>query len=133
MTNLAPTIRLNNGREMPTLGLGTWKSFESDAYHSTRHALDVGYRHLDTAFVYENEAEVGQAISEKIAEGVVTREEVFVTTKLGGIHHDPALVERACRLSLRNLGLEYVDLYLIHMPGGARSSTTTRTCTKSWS
>lgn len=120
MTNLAPTIRLNNGREMPTLGLGTWKSFESDAYHSTRHALDVGYRHLDTAFVYENEAEVGQAISEKIAEGVVTREEVFVTTKLGGIHHDPALVERACRLSLSNLGLEYVDLYLMHMPVGQK-------------
>ncbi|ALC42183.1 CG9436 [Drosophila busckii] len=120
MSKLAPKIKLNNGQEMPVLGLGTWKSYESEAYQSTRDAIDAGYRHIDTAFVYENEQEVGKAIREKIAEGAVKREEIFITTKLGGIHHDPAVVERAFRLSLSNLGLEYVDLYLMHLPIGQK-------------
>ncbi|SPP73040.1 aldo-keto reductase family 1 member B1 [Drosophila guanche] len=120
MTNLAPKIKLSNGQEMPVLGLGTWKSFESEAYQSTKNAIDTGYRHIDTAFVYENEQEVGQAVREKIAEGVIKREEIFITTKLGGIHHDPELVERAFRLSLSNLGLEYIDLYLMHLPIGQK-------------
>ncbi|BFG06195.1 aldo-keto reductase family 1 member B1 [Drosophila madeirensis] len=120
MTNLAPKIKLSNGQEMPVLGLGTWKSFESEAYQSTKNAIDIGYRHIDTAFVYENEQEVGQAVREKIAEGVIKREEIFITTKLGGIHHDPELVERAFRLSLSNLGLEYIDLYLMHLPIGQK-------------
>ncbi|XP_041449180.1 aldo-keto reductase family 1 member B1 [Drosophila obscura] len=120
MTNLAPKIKLNNGQEMPVLGLGTWKSFESEAYQATCSAIDIGYRHFDTAFVYENETEVGQAVREKIAAGVIKREDIFVTTKLGGIHHDPELVERAFRLSLNNLGLEYIDMYLMHLPIGQK-------------
>ncbi|EDW77033.1 uncharacterized protein Dwil_GK22153 [Drosophila willistoni] len=120
MSNLAPKIKLNNGQEMPVFGLGTWKSFESEAYQATKNAIDIGYRHFDTAFVYENEQEVGQAIREKIAEGVIKREDIFITTKLGGIHHDPELVERAFRLSLSNLGLEYIDLYLMHLPIGQK-------------
>ncbi|XP_030386968.1 aldo-keto reductase family 1 member B1 [Scaptodrosophila lebanonensis] len=120
MPNLAPKITLNNGQRMPLLGLGTWRSYESEAYHATRAAIDAGYRHIDTAFVYENEHEIGQAIREKIAEGVVKREDIYVTTKLGGIHHDPQVVERAFKLSLSNLGLDYVDLYLMHFPVGQK-------------
>ncbi|KAH8391071.1 hypothetical protein KR215_005600 [Drosophila sulfurigaster] len=120
MSNLTKKRVLNNGQEMPIVGLGTWKSFESDAYHSTKAAIDIGYRHIDTAFVYENEQEVGKAILEKIAEGVIKREDIFVTTKLGGIHHDPEIVERAFRLSLTNLGLDYIDLYLMHLPIGQK-------------
>ncbi|XP_034478919.1 aldo-keto reductase family 1 member B1 [Drosophila innubila] len=120
MPNLAPKIKLNNGQEMPVLGLGTWRSYESEAYQATCSAIDMGYRHIDTAFVYENEQEVGKAVREKIAQGVIRREEIFVTTKLGGIHHDPEIVERAFRLSLNNLGLEYIDLYLMHLPIGQK-------------
>lgn len=120
MPKVAPKIKLNNGQEMPIIGLGTWKSYESEAYQATCDAIDIGYRHIDTAFVYENEHEVGKAIREKISQGVIRREDVFVTTKLGGIHHDPAVVERAFRLSLSNLGLDYIDLYLMHMPIGQK-------------
>jgi aldehyde reductase len=77
-------------------------------------AIDVGFRLFDTAFLYGNEDIVGQAITEKIAEGVVTRDEMFIVGKLWGIHHDQ--VERACRESCRRLSLDYVDVYLLHFP-----------------
>uniref|UniRef100_A0A034V8X4 Alcohol dehydrogenase (NADP(+)) A n=1 Tax=Bactrocera dorsalis TaxID=27457 RepID=A0A034V8X4_BACDO len=118
MVSLAPRIKLSNGQEIPAIGLGTWRSHESDAERSVKDAIDLGYRHIDTAFVYENEKEVGSAINAKIAEGIVNREDIFVVTKLGGIHHDPQLVEHACRKSLSNLGLSYIDLYLMHFPAG---------------
>ncbi|XP_034245146.1 aldo-keto reductase family 1 member B1-like [Thrips palmi] len=79
-------------------------------------ALDVGYRHIDTALLYDSEAEVGRAIRTKIAQGVVKREDVFVCTKLWNNAHRPDLVEPTCRQSLANLGLDYVDLYLMHWP-----------------
>lgn len=81
-----------------------------------KHAIDVGYRHIDTAFLYENERQVGQAIREKIDEGVVTREEIFVVTKLWNTEHEPEKVEKACRRSCDFLGLDYIDLYLMHYP-----------------
>ncbi|XP_023299366.2 aldo-keto reductase family 1 member B1 [Lucilia cuprina] len=118
MAKLAPCVKLSNGQEMPVVGLGTWRSYENDAERSVKDAIDVGYRHIDTAFVYENEHEVGRAIKAKIAEGVIKREDIFVVTKLGGIHHDPELVEHACRKSLSNLSLDYIDLYLMHFPVG---------------
>lgn len=119
MTSIvAPKIQLSNGQQIPVIGLGTWRSYESDAEKATKYALDCGYRHIDTAFVYENEAEVGRAIKAKIAEGLIRREDVFVVTKLGGIHHDPHLVQHACELSLRNLDIGYIDLYLMHFPVG---------------
>jgi aldehyde reductase len=83
-----------------------------------KDAIDAGYRHIDTAFVYENEKSVGEAINEKIAEGVVKREEIFVVTKLWVTHFDR--VEEACKNSLEKLGLEYIDLYLIHAPISAK-------------
>ncbi|XP_004535792.1 aldose reductase [Ceratitis capitata] len=118
MTSLAPTIKLSNGQHIPSIGLGTWRSRESDAERAVKDAIDLGYRHIDTAFVYENEDEVGRAVNAKIAEGKITRQDIFIVTKLAGIHHDPQLVEYACRKSLTNLNLDYIDLYLMHFPVG---------------
>lgn len=81
-----------------------------------RHAVDAGYRHFDTAAFYYNEAEVGQALREKIAEGVVKREDLYVVTKLWNTAHRPEDVEPTCRLSNEKLGLGYIDLYLLHWP-----------------
>ncbi|XP_059225422.1 aldo-keto reductase family 1 member B1-like [Stomoxys calcitrans] len=113
---VAPCIELNNGQKMPVVGLGTWRSYENEAEQAVKDAIDIGHRHIDTAFVYQNEHEVGRAVNAKIAEGKIKREDIFVVTKLGGIHHDPKLVEHACRQSLKNLNLGYIDLYLIHFP-----------------
>jgi len=115
---IAPTVRLNNGHFMPVIGLGTYLSTESDGLNSVKIALESGYRHFDTAYFYQNEAEVGKAVNDKIPSGDLKREEVFIVTKLWNIHHDPAHVETACRRSLKNLGLSYVDLYLMHSPIG---------------
>ncbi|PSN30150.1 1,5-anhydro-D-fructose reductase [Blattella germanica] len=81
-----------------------------------KEAIDIGYRHFDSAWFYKNEKEVGGGIRTKISEGVVKREEVFVTTKLWNTHHRPDMVVDCCKRSVANFGLEYVDLYLIHWP-----------------
>jgi len=107
-----PSIELNTGRDMPTLGLGTWRLSGGGCEKAVRLALDVGYRHLDTAAMYGNEEAVGAGI--RAAD--VAREEVFVTTKLAGGDHDrPA---EAAKESLDRLGVDYVDCYLIHWPAG---------------
>uniref|UniRef100_A0A8D8FF75 Alcohol dehydrogenase [NADP(+)] A n=2 Tax=Culex pipiens TaxID=7175 RepID=A0A8D8FF75_CULPI len=116
MAPLAPTITLNNGQKMPVLGLGTWLSREGEAIEAVKAAIDAGYRHIDTAYLYANEKEVGQAIREKIAEGAIKREDVFVTTKLWNNFHDPQHVEEAFNRSLANLDIDYIDLYLMHSP-----------------
>lgn len=113
-----PSVKLNNGVEMPGLGFGTFLSKPNEVAEAVKHAIDIGYRYIDTAFFYANEHEVGLAIKEKIASGVVKREDIFVTTKLWCIHYDPSRVEYGCRKSLENLGLDYIDLYLIHFPVG---------------
>ncbi|XP_052871893.1 aldo-keto reductase family 1 member B1 isoform X1 [Anopheles cruzii] len=111
-----PMVKLNNGREMPALGLGTWLSKEGEGVAALKTAIDAGYRHIDTAYFYQNETEVGQAVRDKIAEGVVQREDMFITTKLWNTFHDPSHVEEAFRRSLENLNLDYIDLYLMHTP-----------------
>ncbi|OQV13520.1 Aldo-keto reductase family 1 member C23-like protein [Hypsibius exemplaris] len=126
----APTIKLNNGRNIPVLGLGT-SQFEdkgggmptanlTGTREAVEYAIDLGYRHFDTAYNYCNEGEVGAAIAKKLQEGVVKREDLFVTTKLFSNFHRPELVARAIQNSLTALQLDYVDLYLIHSPIAAK-------------
>ena len=109
----APRVRLNQGPEMPIVGLGV---FQSPPGPTTRQAvawaLEAGYRHVDTAAYYENESDVGAAVR---ASGL-PREEIFVTTKLWYSDHGFERALRAARSSERRLGLRYIDLYLIHWP-----------------
>lgn len=109
------TITLSTGAPFPTLGFGTYDAEPGKTYPAVLKALETGYRHLDCAWAYKNEKEVGEAIRDflKASEGKVKREDLFVTTKLWNHLHAPEDVERAIEESLRNLGLEYVDLYLV--------------------
>lgn len=101
-----------HGVTVPTLGLGTWKLKGDDATAAVRHALDIGYRHIDTAQIYENEAEVGRGL----AAADVPRDEVFLTTKVWRESLAPEDVKRTTDESLRRLGTDYVDLLLMHWP-----------------
>jgi 2,5-diketo-D-gluconate reductase A len=114
-----PTIGLPGGGAMPLLGFGTWQLQGREAYDAVRSALDVGYRHLDTATIYRNEAEVGRAIRDS----GVPRTEVFVTTKLPP---QRAGAERATlERSLADLGVDAVDLWLVHWPPHRGAGTST--------
>jgi len=104
------TLTLNNNTKIPLIGFGTWKITGQDAYDAVTAALKAGYRHIDTAMIYHNEQEVGRAI----ADSGIPREELFITTKLWNDDHDD--VQAAFDTSLKKLGLEYVDLYLMHWP-----------------
>src|ERR671916_292628 len=112
---MTQNVQLNSGTAMPLLGFGTWQIRGERAYEAVRAALDAGYRHIDTATMYGNEAEVGRALRDS----GVPRDEVFVTTKLPP--------ERAGReretldAGLRDLGVDAVDLWLIHWPPRRRS------------
>ncbi|MET8633047.1 aldo/keto reductase [Streptomyces sp. NPDC004680] len=112
MSSKVPPIILNNGVAMPQLGFGVWQVPDDEAQSAVATALEAGYRSIDTAAIYGNEAGVGRAVA---ASGI-PRKDLFVTTKLWNADHgyDPAL--RALDVSLEKLGLEYVDLYLIHWP-----------------
>lgn len=101
---------LNNGVEIPAVGLGTWRALDNDGYNAVLYALKHGYRHIDDAKLYENEEQVGKAINDS----GIPRKELFVTSKLWNTDHKN--VEAALDESLKKLGLEYVDLYLIHWP-----------------
>lgn len=103
------------GRPMPALGLGTWKAAPGEVGRAVREALAQGYRHLDCAAIYGNEAEVGQALSEAMRGGLA-REELWVTSKLWNDAHAADDVEPALRRTLEHLGLGHLDLYLIHWP-----------------
>lgn len=105
--------KLNNGVEIPALGLGVFRmDNDKDAYNSVRKAIDLGYRHIDTAMFYHNEAAIGRAVRES----GVDRKELFVTTKLWNDDIARNNAQNAFETSLRTLGLDYVDLYLVHWP-----------------
>ena len=111
------TIPLNHGSgHMPALGFGTLIADAAVTISATRDALDAGFRHFDCAERYRNEREVGEALQAGLAAGRLTREDIFVTTKLWNTHHRPERVEPAFEASLDRLRLNYLDLYLIHTP-----------------
>lgn len=113
-----PKVKLNDGNEIPIFGLGTWKSQPNAVKNAVIDAVEAGYRHIDCAFVYGNENEVGEALTELFAKGTVKREDLFITSKLWNAFHSTALVEPALKETLKLLKIDYLDLYLIHWPFG---------------
>lgn len=113
---LAPTVTLLNGVAMPQLGLGTWPMDDAQAARAVASALDLGYRLIDTAENYRNETGVGAGIRQS----GVSRDQIFVTTKFNREWHSVDGVKQACEASLSRLGVDYIDLLLIHWPNPAQ-------------
>jgi 2,5-diketo-D-gluconate reductase A len=120
MTSAAsiPTVTLNDGHTMPVIGLGVGELSDSETERAVSSALEAGYRLIDTASAYGNEEAVGRAI----ASSGVPREELFVTTKLATHDQGFQASQDSCKASLERLGMDYVDLYLIHWPAGERGA-----------
>ena len=112
MKSLVDTYKLNDGNRIPCVGFGTWQSTGEEAYNAVLWALKAGYRHIDTAAVYGNEEMVGKAIKDS----KIPREELYITTKLWNDVRGYEETKKAFNESLTKLGLDYVDLYLIHWP-----------------
>ncbi|GBP89007.1 Estradiol 17 beta-dehydrogenase 5 [Eumeta japonica] len=131
---VVPDVTLNDGHKMPALGLGTWLGYNaqgvrerpkaSEVQEAVTWALDAGYRHIDTAYIYRVEDQVGRALTDKFKNSNLTRQDIFVTTKLWNDFHGEDQVIPALQESLRNLNLDYVDLYLIHWPVGQYANGT---------
>lgn len=119
--SLQSSILLNNGVEIPRLGLGVYQTPPGEStLRAVRYALKIGYRHIDTAWLYGNEGDVGRAI----LESGIEREEIFITTKVWNSDQGYRSTLAACERSLLRLGLPYVDLYLIHWPVEGQSNDT---------
>ncbi len=110
------TLTFANNDQMPILGLGTWKAEPGEAGKAIRKAIRIGYRHIDCASIYGNEAEIGEALEEAIQEGDVSREELWITSKLWNNAHSRGQAIEALKNTLQDLRLDYLDLYLIHWP-----------------
>lgn len=109
------TISLHNGDSMPAMGLGTWQS-HTNLDSILQQALQTGYRHLDCAAIYLNEKEIGTYLHEQMRQQHITRQSMWITSKLWNSFHDPKHVRQACVQTLTDLQLDYLDLYLMHWP-----------------
>ncbi|XP_040927200.1 aldose reductase-related protein 2 isoform X2 [Betta splendens] len=116
----ARTIELNDGAHMPLLGLGTWKSSNrpTSTQGAAETAIAAGYRHIDTAHSYCNEVDIGKALQAKMQQGIIRRQDMFITSKLWCTHHSPADIPVCLNRSLKDLQLDHLDLYLVHFPVG---------------
>lgn len=111
-----PALKLASGDELPVVGLGAWKLDKPAAPALVQAAIAAGYRHLDCACDYGNEAEIGAGIAAALARGICRREELWVTSKLWNTYHAPEHVRPAAERSLADLGLDALELYLVHFP-----------------
>ncbi|XP_039375877.1 estradiol 17 beta-dehydrogenase 5-like [Mauremys mutica] len=121
-------IKMNDGNKIPALGFGTYSSDavqKGKCEEATKVAIEVGFRHIDGAFIYGIEEEVGRAIHEKIADGTVKREDIFYTGKLWSTFHRPELVRSCLEQSLKKLKFDYLDLFIIHNPMSLKPGTNT--------
>lgn len=112
MSPQIPNLVLSNGKTMPQFGFGTFKISPEDTFDAVSSALELGYRHIDTAQMYGNEVEVGRAI----AESGIPREQIFLTSKLNNRNHEPQAARDSFKQSLEDLQSDYVDLFLVHWP-----------------
>lgn len=110
------SLTFANGDKLPAIGLGTWRAPDEEVEAALNAALEAGYRHIDCAPVYQNEKVIGKVFHEWIDSGRIQRSDLFVTTKLPPFGNRAADVERCLKKSLADLQLEYIDLYLIHVP-----------------
>ncbi|KAI9308916.1 xylose reductase [Cunninghamella echinulata] len=109
-------ITLNSGNKMPFIGFGCWKVDPKDAPETIYNAIKVGYRLIDSASNYKNEEAIGKGVRMAIEDGIVKREDLFITTKLWSTYHKKEHVRLACQKQLEQLGLDYVDMFLVHFP-----------------